>query len=201
MAAAKRPGFNWFLAGNRVPRIGMALRFAFGCSPGLCAARLAHGQNRSRTHYSYAYNTLIGNGLQDYRLLDSQLFQRLFHPRQHRGPLALFQFHRPAHLQRCTDVFRQRLVPEHPHGRNQRQFQYRLVRQVDLPAHAAEQATLTRRGLYRLPDQRRQRRRTRRFRNGAVSPKRSSMAIRTRRAMASSSTRKKCRTSMDFPGS
>ena len=122
---------------------------------------------------SYAYNTLIGNGLQDYRLLEAELFERLFHPRQHREPFSCFQFHRPPHLQRRVDVFRQRMVPEHPHRRDQRQYQHRCVGQPCLSAEHRRTGSPHRRGLYRISGQRRQCRQHAVSRNGAASPKRS----------------------------
>jgi outer membrane receptor protein involved in Fe transport len=67
----KATGFNWFLAGNVFHESGW--RFDSPSDVRQAFARL--GWRRGRTDLaltmSYAYNTLIGNGLQDYRLLES----------------------------------------------------------------------------------------------------------------------------------
>ena len=66
----KATGFNWFLSGTGFHESGWRYRFAFGCPARIRAAGLAHQPKpTSRSPLSYAYNTLLGNGLQDYRLL------------------------------------------------------------------------------------------------------------------------------------
>ena len=122
-AAAKRTGFNWFLSGLGIPRIGLALRFALRRPPGIRAAGLAHRQDRPRAHHvvrlqhadSATAFRITGCSPHNYseRLLDS---------RQHGQSLAFVQFHRAAFLQRQPDVHRQRLVPQHPHGNHQPNF-------------------------------------------------------------------------------
>ena len=155
----KATGFNWFLAGNWFPRIGMALRLAFGRPPGVCPARLAHGQDRPRAHHVLRLQHSDRQRTAGLSPARGQLFERLFHPRQHREPLPVFQFHRPAHLQQRADVFRQRLVPatSAPKGSTPISTPSRSVT-IDLPAERAGTGDPHRRGLYRLPDQRRHRR-------------------------------------------
>jgi outer membrane receptor protein involved in Fe transport len=67
----KAPGFNWFLAGNLFHESGW--RFDSPSDVRQAFARL--GWRAAKTDialtYSYADNSLIGNGLQDYRLLDA----------------------------------------------------------------------------------------------------------------------------------
>ena len=106
---------------------------------------------------AFAYNTLTGNGIQDYRLLANRLFERLHHPRHHRQSLSVFQFHRAAQLQRHTDIFRQCVVPVHPHGGDQRQCQQRLVRRTGLSAQRGGPGGADGCRIYRISHQRRER--------------------------------------------
>ncbi|MGA2113625.1 MAG: TonB-dependent receptor plug domain-containing protein, partial [Bryobacteraceae bacterium] len=67
----KATGFNWFLAGNVFHESGW--RFDSPSDVRQAFARLGwrSGGTDVALTVSYAYNTLIGNGLQDYRLLQS----------------------------------------------------------------------------------------------------------------------------------
>ena len=96
----KATGFNWFFSGLGFHESGWRFDSPSDVRQGFARLGWRTDKTDLALTMSYAYNTLIGNGLQDYRLLAIQLFERLFHSRQHREPLALFQFHRPAHLQR-----------------------------------------------------------------------------------------------------
>jgi hypothetical protein len=57
-----------------------------------------------------------------------QLFERLFHPRQHREPLALFQSHRPPHLQHALTFSGNAWYRHIRTEWDRRQSQYRFVR-------------------------------------------------------------------------
>ena len=81
----------------------------------------------------------------------------LFGSRQHRQPLPFFQFHRPAYLQRQSDVHRQCLVtgtfapkPSIPISTTT------CSGMTSISRRRQEQAVLSRRGIYGLPNQRRQ---------------------------------------------
>ena len=67
----KATGFNWFLAGNLFHESG----WRFDSPSDVRQAFIRLGWRRARTNialtYAYADNTLIGNGLQDYRLLET----------------------------------------------------------------------------------------------------------------------------------
>jgi hypothetical protein len=102
MAVARRPGSTGFLRATAFHESGWRFDSPSDVRQGFRRLGWRTDKTDLALTMSYAYNTLIGNGLQDYRLLATELFQRLYHPGQHRQPLSRFQFHRPAHLQRAS---------------------------------------------------------------------------------------------------
>ena len=84
-------GLSWYVAGNLFREDGWRqfspseVRQSFG------KLGWQHGKTSICLSFAYADNWLTGNGLQDYRFLAAELFQRLQHSGYHLEPLALVQ--------------------------------------------------------------------------------------------------------------
>jgi outer membrane receptor protein involved in Fe transport len=65
----KPTGFNWFLIGNGFHESGWRVDSPSDVRQGFARLGWRNGKTDLSLTLSYAYNTLIGNGLQDYRLL------------------------------------------------------------------------------------------------------------------------------------
>ncbi len=96
----KATGFNWFLSGTGFHESGWRFDSPSDVRQGF--ARL--GWRTTKTDLaltmSYAYNTLIGNGLQDYRLLERNYSSVYSIPDSTANRSPSFQFHCPAQFQR-----------------------------------------------------------------------------------------------------
>ncbi len=66
----KATGFNWFLAGNAFHESGWRVASPSDVRQGFARLGWRTDKTDLALTASYAYNTLIGNGLQDYRLLE-----------------------------------------------------------------------------------------------------------------------------------
>ena len=139
---------------ERVPRVGLAFRFAVGCPPGICPAWVAYRQDRSCIHHLVRLQHADRKRTAGLSSACTQLFERLFHPRQYCRPLAVVQSHRPPRFQRQTDVCRQRLVSQYQDGGSQCESEYGLVRSVGVPAEYQRNRDPHRCGLYRYSSER-----------------------------------------------
>ncbi len=117
-AAAKATGFNWFLSGlgfhelgwRSRPRLRMSARDLAGSAGELEKTDLAFYSLVRLQHAAGQWNSGLPSACR-------QLFKLVYRSRRHRRPLPFFQSHRPAHVQRQPDLFRQWVVPQHPHRR------------------------------------------------------------------------------------
>ena len=148
---------------------------------------------------SYAYNTLLGNGLQDYRLLEANYTSVYTIPDSTANRSPSFNF-----IARHT--FSDKLTfSGNAWFRNIRteainpNFNTDVLGNDIYQPTPAEQAVLTAAGYTGFPTSGANIANTP-FPNGAASPKRFRSAIPTRHATASPSTRKKCRTIIGFSG-
>ena len=83
---------------------------------------------------SYAYNTLIGNGLQDYRLLERNYSSVYSIPDSTADRSPSFNFIARHTFSDTLTFSGNAWFRQHPHGRDQCQSQHRLVRRIGLPA-------------------------------------------------------------------
>jgi len=121
---------------------------------------------------------------------DPQLLERLYDPRYRRQPCSIRQPQRSPRRRQHADIHRKRLLPEHPHRRRHGNANtIRFDQSIYQPGAAGPGGSCFRR-LYRLPCERRPMQPTRRFPNGAASPRRSSSTPRQTSAMPCWSTRR-----------
>jgi outer membrane receptor protein involved in Fe transport len=200
MAAAKRPGSTGFWPGFGFHESGWRFDSPSDVRQGFARLGWRTDKTDIALTMSYAYNTLIGNGLQDYRLLETNYSSVYSIPDSTANRSPSFNF-----IARHT--FSDKLTfSGNAWYRNIRtegidaNFNTDALGQSIYQPTAEEQAVLSAAGYTGFPTSGANIARTRRFRSGPASRKRCSWAIRTRPAMASTSTRKKCRTSTDFPG-
>ena len=90
----KATGFNWFLAGNMFHESGWRFDSPSDVRQGFGRLGWRTAKTDLALTYSYADNTLIGNGLQDYRLLDANYSSVYSIPDSTVEPLPVLQFHR-----------------------------------------------------------------------------------------------------------
>ncbi len=92
----KTTGFNWYLAGNGFHESGWRFDSPSDVKQGFAKLGWRNTKTDLALTSSFAYNTLTGNGIQDYRRAANRLFKRLHHSRHHPQPLACLQLHCPA---------------------------------------------------------------------------------------------------------
>ena len=92
----KATGFNWFLSGNGFHESGWRIDSPSDVRQGF--GRLGWRTEKTDLAFtvSYAYNTLIGNGLQDYRLLEANYSSVYSIPDSTANRSPSVQFHRRA---------------------------------------------------------------------------------------------------------
>ncbi len=95
----KPTGFNWFVAGTGFHETGWRYDSPSDVRQGFGRFGWRSAKTDLALTASYAYNTLEGNGLQDYRLLQRNYSSSYTVPDQHRQPCAGRNLYRAAHLQ------------------------------------------------------------------------------------------------------
>ena len=118
----KATGFNWFLSGLGFHESGWRYASVSDIRQGFARLGWRTIKTDLALTMSYAYNTMLGNGVQDYRLLDANYTSSysVADSTANRSPSV--QFHRAAFLQRQPRCYRECLVSQHSQRNNQSQL-------------------------------------------------------------------------------
>ena len=197
----KATGFNWFLAANAFHESGWRFDSPSDVRQGFARLGWRTDKTDLALTMSYAYNTLIGNGLQDYRLLENNYSSVYSIPDSTANRSPSFNF-----IARHT--FSDALTfSGNAWFRNIRtegidaNFNTDVLGKPIYQPIPQEQAALTAAGYTGFPTSGANITNTPFPKWRCIAEALLSRATRTRHAMASTSTRKKCRTSTDFPAS
>ncbi len=94
----KATGFNWFFSGNAFHESGWRFDSPSDVRQGFGKLGWRTDKTDLALTMAFAYNTLTGNGIQDYRLLQTNYSERLHASRHYRQSFAVGQFHRAPHF-------------------------------------------------------------------------------------------------------